>query len=133
MPMQLRPRCPCCGCRQLPPAGNSPRLDQQDPCGYDPTDPCDQMLYEEYYQSFAEVCPPHRRYCAQLQRAMHTPCCVASGPQAQAYMVTSPQPAAPIPTPPPQGQCYGNPNGGYDPCCCEGQSAQPCYERRRQC
>ncbi|VDM00934.1 unnamed protein product [Schistocephalus solidus] len=146
MPMWLRPRCPCCGCRQLPPAGHSPHLDQQNPCGYDPTDPCDQMLYEEYYQSFSDVCPPHRRYCAQIQRALHTPCCVASCPPvglpiagtAQAYMGQCQQSPASGPKsasqpPPTQGQRYGSPNGRWEDCCCEGRSVQPDCERRRQC
>ncbi|CUT99150.1 expressed conserved protein [Echinococcus multilocularis] len=53
MPLALRPRCPCCGCRQNPLHEFKISEVKRDGCAFDPCSPCDSKLYESYFESFA--------------------------------------------------------------------------------
>ena len=53
MPLALRPRCPCCGCRQNPLHEYKISEVKRDGCAFDPCSPCDNRLYECYYEAFA--------------------------------------------------------------------------------
>ena len=74
MPLALRPRCPCCGCRQNPLHEYKISEVKRDGCAFDPCSPCDNKLYESYYEAFAcsaTHCPPP---CCTSQPECSTPC-----------------------------------------------------------
>ncbi|VDM15849.1 unnamed protein product [Hydatigera taeniaeformis] len=53
MPLALRPRCPCCGCRLNPLDEFKISEVKRDGCAFDPCSPYDSKLYSSYFESFA--------------------------------------------------------------------------------
>lgn len=93
MPMALRPKCPCCGCRQNPLDEIKISEVKRDGCAFDPCSPCHNKTYERYYDSFL-VCPPNP--CCPSQ-----PCCP---PQPMPCPAPCPQACCPQPCCPPPCQ-----------------------------
>uniref|UniRef100_A0A5K3EIB6 VWFC domain-containing protein n=1 Tax=Mesocestoides corti TaxID=53468 RepID=A0A5K3EIB6_MESCO len=87
MPLALRPKCPCCGCRQNPMDDFRTSEIKRDGCAFDPCSPCHKRLYEDYIDSFAICAQPPTgnlpnddeaclQNCAQLcPQNCQPPCC----------------------------------------------------------
>ncbi|BHF76934.1 hypothetical protein SprV_0502003500 [Sparganum proliferum] len=56
LPEVMRPRCPCCGFRQLPIECCFKGEVLPQACAYDPSDKRHRKIYSQYYEKFNDVC-----------------------------------------------------------------------------
>lgn len=75
MPLALRPRCPCCGCRLNPLDEFKFSEVKRDGCTFDPCSPLDSKLYSSYFESFALSTPAKSMSSCSDSQAEYSPSC----------------------------------------------------------